>query len=167
MILGLPVEMQSGHPWTGVSVEELRVRWRVLVVAEDDPNGFADVIIDGEPEESIPVVEMLITRWPGSNQEVCNFFSELFFAQKVLRFILKWYGNYWRFQLDIQAPSTDYPNIAQILSAIFLQGFNLWSIVWERGRVPLQPVLPAIRHGIGQNNLHAAGSLPVLTPPLR
>ena len=161
------MEMTGGHPWTGVSVEELQVRWRVLVFVEGDSIRFTDAIIDSEPMESIPVVEMLMTRWPGSNQEVCNLSSELFVPQKWLLFVLKWNGKNWRFQFGIRAPSADKSDISEIPSTICLQGLNLSSILWKRSRVPFQPLLPAIGHGVGQHNLQDAGPFPVATPPFR
>ena len=74
---------------------------------------------------------------------------------KVFR-VLRGYGDHGIFQLRLDLATTHHTNVAEVPATVGFQRLDLLTIVWTDRRMPVQPDLPAIRHGIRDFNIHDA-----------
>src|SRR5215510_8058117 len=70
-------------------------------------------------------------------------------------------------QLHMALAATHEANVAEVVASISLKRLDFRFIVRGYRSVPVQPKLPAIRHGVGQLNVNDVCPFPVPAPPGR
>src|SRR5437667_3343921 len=81
--------------------------------------------------------------------------------------VLRGHGHDMIGELRRAMAATHEADVAEVAAAILLERVDLRFIVRRDRPVPVQPELPAIRHGVGHVDLNDAGPFPMPAPPCR
>ena len=68
---------------------------------------------------------------------------------------------------DVAVAAPHYPNVAEVLPTVGIERADFHFVVRRHGHVPVEPALPAIRHGVGHSDIDDARPFPMTPPPLR
>jgi hypothetical protein len=74
-------------------------------------------------------------------------------------------GHDWLFEIRFGPPAAHEPSVAEVVATIGFKRLDFGFIFRGNHRVPVQPKLPAVGHGISQINVHNASPFPVPAPP--